>query len=152
MYQIQSPFGPKVRSITDRLLVIVAVLLLFAQTGSAEPPPLGITSRATVDRVIDGDTVDVVIQLKVRVRLLDCWAPETRGESKPQGDRSKAAMERLLPVGSDVVLYVPTDDSSSLADLLTFGRVLGYLWQDGSKQHVSEIMVESGHATREKSR
>jgi len=41
-------------------------------------PSLGWTTRASIERVIDGDTLDVTICRRVRVRLLDCWAPELR--------------------------------------------------------------------------
>ena len=43
-----------------------------------QKPPEGFTTKATVVRVIDGDTVDVSITRRLRVRLQDCWAPETR--------------------------------------------------------------------------
>ena len=41
-------------------------------------PPEGFTTKAKVVNVVDGDTVDVVIERRGRVRLQDCWCPENR--------------------------------------------------------------------------
>ena len=43
-----------------------------------QQPQEGFTTKAKVTRVIDGDTVDVEITRKVRLRLKDCWAPEKK--------------------------------------------------------------------------
>jgi micrococcal nuclease len=46
---------------------------------------------ATVDRFVDGDTVDLIVdlgfkvQMKIRVRLLGFDAPEVRGPEKAEG-------------------------------------------------------------------
>jgi len=115
-------------------------------------PPLGLTARATVERVLDGDTLDVVLQLPVRIRLLDCWAPEIHGAEKPQGIASKEQLERMAPVGSHVRVQVPTGKADALGDVLTLGRVLGHVWRDGDDESLSELMVAAGLATTEKVR
>lgn len=115
-------------------------------------PPLGITARAIVERVIDGDTLDVVLQLPVRVRLLDCWAPETHGISASAGDLSKRALQDLCPHGSRVVVDVPTERATQVSDVLTFGRVLANVFRDGDEVSVSERMVSGNYATRTKTR
>ena len=133
------------------MIRIVALLSLFiASTAAAQAPPLGVTARATVARVVDGDTVDVLITIPVRVRLLDCWAPEIHGPEQPNGERSKAALERLIPAGAEVEVHVPTDQASGFDSVLTFGRVLGHLWPSGGKRTVSDLMVEGGWATETK--
>lgn len=113
-------------------------------------PALGITARAIVDRVIDGDTLDVVLQLPVRVRLLDCWAPETNGESRALGMQSKEALRSLCPQGSRVTVSVPTGSATQVSDVLTFGRVLGQVYRQNDELSVSERMVSDGFATRTK--
>lgn len=129
--------------------VFACVLLLGGSAQGADPPPLGITSTAVIDRVVDGDTVDVEVTIGVRVRLLDCWAPEIRGDEEAEGRKSKAALERLLPAGSEAVVHIPTN-SPDLASVLTFGRVLAHIWPAGCDRSVSETMVQQGYATREK--
>lgn len=63
--------------------------------------------RAKVIKVIDGDTIDLMIDLgyhtflKKRIRLDGVDTPEIRGEERPEGLISKAAVEELIG-GQDV--------------------------------------------------
>jgi len=65
---------------------------------------------ATVVRVIDGDTIDVHIDLgfslikKERVRLARINAPEKTGHEKPEGLITKAFVEDEFPVGTEITL------------------------------------------------
>lgn len=113
-------------------------------------PPLGITARAIVDRVVDGDTIELRLMLPVTVRMLNCWAPEIHGSEKPDGLKSKAQLEKMAPVGSEVVIHVPTGQADALSGVLTFGRVLGEVYRKGDSESLSELMVAAGMATREK--
>lgn len=139
--------------------LLVAVFLLFTlyrlpgQAGLKDPPPRGISTTAIVEECYDGDTVTVTLQLQCRVRLLDCWAPEVRGSQKPEGLKSKAHLQKLIPEGSTVRLFIPT--TGRLQDSLTFGRALGSMWvqnDDGTFTNVSDQMVKDGFATKEKVR
>lgn len=111
-------------------------------------PPLGWTTHCKIERVLDGDTVAVVVERRLTVRLKDCWAPEIR---RPGGEEAKAALKQLLPMGSEATLFVPTNRADNLAELLTFGRVLGYLFSVDGKD-VSDEMVKAQMATKEKRR
>lgn len=130
------------------LAVAVCGWLLFVWAATGDAPPTGWTTKAKVVRVIDGDTVEVEIKRRMTVRLLDCWAPESRTrdlEEKKRGLESKARMEELVG-GKPVTLHVPTTEN--LAKLFTFGRVLGRIWVND--RDVSEALVEEGFATKEK--
>lgn len=122
----------------------------FVSGANMPAPPLGLTARATVERVIDGDTVDVLVRIPVRVRLLDCWAPEVHGAEANKGKRSKSQLETLLPVDSHVTLQVPTANVDALSGVFTFGRVLGNVWRQGDDESVSQLMVGMGMATQHK--
>lgn len=113
-------------------------------------PALGITARAEVERVVDGDTVDVVLRIPVRVRLLDCWAPELHGDDRVAGNAAKVQMQKFLPVGSHVVLNVPTAKVDAMAGVLTFGRVLGHIYHPGKDESISVQMVRTGLASEVK--
>ena len=62
---------------------------------------------ATIDRVIDGDTLLVLIEAgfriivrdRLRLRGIDC--PEA---GTPEGDRAKRFVEKLLPAGAAIVV------------------------------------------------
>ena len=124
-------------------------------------PPKGITTDVKVVRVVDGDTVDVSITRTVRVRLLDCWAPETRTkdpEERAKGYESKNYLNNLLKQvfyndvaarkRKKVTLFIPADEQGELKENFSFSRVLGRLFVNG--EDVSERMVESGKATKDK--
>jgi len=110
-------------------------------------PEIGYTTAGRVVKVVDGDTVDIEIRKVIRVRLLDCWAPEVHGDSKPQGVAAREHL-RMLVDGRLVKLAIPSNSEGDLAARFTFGRVLGHLWIDG--KNVSEAQVRAGHATRTK--
>lgn len=128
------------------MIIIAGVAMVSGQDGKAPSP--GWTTRARVVRVVDGDTVDVEISRTVRVRMLDCWAPETRGESRPQGIDSKRHLSELLPPDRMVTLHVPTDADGNVSKIWTFGRVLGRVY--AADTDLSEAQVDAGHATRTK--
>tara|TARA_Y100000310_G_scaffold161034_1_gene160907 strand:+ start:2365 stop:2721 length:357 start_codon:yes stop_codon:yes gene_type:complete len=113
-------------------------------------PPEGFTTKATVVRVIDGDTVDVIIERRMRIRLEDCWAPETRTrdlEEKARGLEAKQfAKEKLL--NQDVVVHIPADPEGEMKDVFTFGRAVGRVFLDG--EDFSAIIVREGLATQTK--
>lgn len=119
-----------------------------------KPTPLGIASLGSITRVIDGDTVEVKIERTVRVRLLDCWAPELhRGDEaeRAAGRRSKENLEALLPVGAPIQVHLSAgDDPEALGDAFTLSRVLGRIWpfRDGSPDSidVSTRQVTGGFA------
>ena len=118
-------------------LTLIACLL-------ATPPAPALHVPCEVVEVYDGDTLTVRISLDVRVRLLDCWAPELKGEQREHGERSRNALRGMLPVGSRGVLSVPFGEADRLDDVLTFGRVLGRIWTDDGD--VSRRLRDAGAA------
>ena len=123
---------------------------VVAHNSNIGHPPLGISARASVVRVIDGDTIEVVVSWPMTIRLKDCWAPETRGEERPRGLASKAYMESLLSPGDSVVFFAGSDSAESLGDMLTFGRVIGKVWRSTDTMSVGDRMIEAGFATETK--
>ncbi len=103
--------------------------------------------------MIDGDTVEVSVTRKIRVRLLDCWAPESRTRDlaeKARGLESKRRLGELIDrAAGEVILQVPTGQDQELAEVFTFGRVLGRLWLPDGRE-VSATMVAEGLATKKK--
>ena len=108
------------------------------------------TYKAKLDRVVDGDTIDVNIDLGFdisvhkRVRLAGINAPESRTkdlEEKKKGLASKARLIELLDKGDLVV------ESKELGK---YGRVIGDLtiYPDNLDLpiNINETLIEEGHA------
>lgn len=124
--------------------------------GRSAPEP-GLCVDGEIVRVIDGDTVICRTSFEYRVRLLDCWAPESRtrdAEEKQRGLAAKARMVALCPEGQPVRVLIP--GSRDLSQLQTMGRLLGRVWvcEDGrpSGSDLSAVMVSEGFATETKTK
>jgi len=109
------------------------------------------TYRCKLRRVVDGDTVDVDIdlgfgiwQMNERVRIMGIDTPESRTRDKIEnkfGLAAKAKLKSLL--GPNPVLQ--TTISKKGEDMKgKFGRVLGDFIVEGKQ--VTEIMCKTGHA------
>jgi micrococcal nuclease len=93
---------------------------------------------ATVDRVVDGDTIDVVVDGggQERVRLLGVDAPETNEGACGSG--ATAWSVRRLPAGTHVTL------SFDAECLDRYGRTLAYVHDDAG--FVNAALVRQGMA------
>ena len=104
----------------------------------------GLTANATVNRVVDGDTVDMIIDgAKERVRLIGIDTPETKKENTPIecfGLEATAFTESLLPPGTE--LYLERDVEAR--DV--FGRLLAYAYLVESAVFVNLEIVRQGYA------
>ena len=119
-----------------------------------ECPPRGMTVDGVVLRVIDGDTVVIQSQIEFQIRLLDCWAPESRTKDRIEKQRGLAAKERMQELADCKQCRVFMPAAGTLSEMMTMGRILGRVWilQDGSPSDMdlSSIMVAEGHATQKK--
>lgn len=137
--------------------LIAVVSFCFGRWLVADPPEPSWTTKAVVEECHDGDTLTLVVTRKIRVRLLDCWAPEVKADNrlpeskraaeKAAGIASKKNLESLA-LGKEVVLQVPTDED--LLKATTMGRVLGTVWLEGSDKSLNQLQVEGGFATKQK--
>ena len=101
------------------------------------------TYRAIVNRVVDGDTVDLLIDCgfnilrteRIRFYGVDAW--ETRGEESERGLEAKKFVQELIPVGSEVVVRTGKEQGK-------FGRYLGEIYVNNKS--LNEMLLEEGHA------
>ena len=105
--------------------------------------------RCKILRVVDGDTVDVDIDLgfgvwmhKERIRLYGIDTPESRTSDKVEkvyGNLAKDFVKSYLPKGSSQTLQTEKDKTGK------FGRILGrFLVYDGDTDahiHLGDIMI-----------
>ena len=104
--------------------------------------------RCKVLRIVDGDTVDVDIDLgfgiwmhRERIRILGIDTPESRTkdlEEKAFGLAAKQYVKDLMPIGSQQIIKTEKDKTGK------FGRVLGDFIIEGKL--LTELMIENNHA------
>lgn len=101
--------------------------------------------KAILNKIIDGDTIDVQIhlgfgiELKQRVRLYGINTPETRTldlDEKKRGRAAKDRLKELLP--REFVIETILNKRGK------YGRVLGILWVND--ENINNTMVTEGHA------
>ena len=110
--------------------------------------------RAKLDRVVDGDTVDALIDVgfdiwfKKRIRFmgLDTWESRTRDlEEKKLGKLAKERTRQLLEDVSSKSGYFRVKSHG----LGKYGRVLGEIFimdKDGKQWNVNKTLISEGHA------
>lgn len=107
----------------------------------------------TLVKVIDGDTVDVDIDLgfqivlrNERVRIIGIDTPESRTSDPVEKVFGLAAKQRLYELLQDSTRLVTTENTRGEDMRGKFGRVLGDFRRVSDNRLVSDILVEEGHA------
>jgi len=112
------------------------------------------TYRCKVVKIIDGDTVDVDIDLgfgvwlkKERIRMYGIDTPESRTrdlDEKKYGLLAKEFITRMLDDEGGIILKTQKDAEGK------FGRILGELWRttNYADKSINEYMIEKHHAVR----
>ena len=105
---------------------------------------------AKLQRVVDGDTCDALIDLgfdtwvKKRIRFygVDTWESRTRNlEEKKKGLAAKAYVKDLLENSDEGKFLLKSHGVGK------YGRVLGELFVKGNDTSVNELLKENGHAS-----
>ena len=114
--------------------------------------------KAIVDRVVDGDTIDVTIDLgfktwkKVRVRMEGINTPESRTRDKEEKKKGLAAKDRLV----EILEYNNNECILKVSGVGKFGRAIAIVLveslsplngEDGiTLIDVNKQLIEEGHA------
>ena len=110
--------------------------------------------KAKLDRVVDGDTVDVLIDVgfdiwfkkRIRFKGLDTWESRTRNlEEKALGLKAKARTKELLEKVSSKSGYFRIKSYG----LGKYGRVLAEVFimdKDGKQWNINKTLISEGHA------
>ena len=117
------------------------------------------TYKAKVVRVVDGDTVDALIDLgfdihkKIRIRMVGMNAPESRTRDLEEKKRGLAAKARLI----EILDYNDNKCTLKVSGLGKFGRALANVYVDTLSQttasknpitifNVNQQLIKEGHA------
>ena len=105
--------------------------------------------KAKLLRVIDGDTVDCVIdlgfnvRLKERVRLKGIDTPETRTrdlEEKKRGFAAKERVQEAFKYSDEFTIITEIDKKGK------YGRILGTIMLPDRKISLNQMLLDEGHA------
>jgi micrococcal nuclease len=103
-----------------------------------------------VTKVIDGDTIDVIIDLgfdimfSSRVRLAGIDTPESRTTDKVEkalGLESKEYLKKNLKDAKSIVIKTEKMNSSE-----KYGRILGWLYINDDTESINDKMINDGYA------
>ena len=103
-----------------------------------------------VKKVVDGDTLDVVIDLgfnilfEQRVRMAGIDTPESRTRDKFEkslGIESKEYLKKHLKDAKSVVIKTEKMNSSE-----KYGRILGWVYINGDTVSLNDMMINDGYA------
>ena len=103
--------------------------------------------KATLNRIIDGDTIDVNVDLgfdvkiKQRVRLYGIITPEVRTKElkeKQKGIEATEYLKKILP--KEFFIHTILNKRGK------YGRILGVIWV--KEENINERMVNEGYATK----
>ena len=104
---------------------------------------------AKLDRVVDGDTCDAMIDLgfntwvkkRIRFKGVDTWECRTRDlDEKKKGLAAKAFTKDLLENSDEGKFSIISYGTGK------YGRVLGELFVKGHEKSVNDLLLENGHA------
>ena len=102
-----------------------------------------------VKRVVDGDTVDVMIDLgfnthiKRRVRMYGIDTPESRTRDLEEKKKGLAAKERLKEILASDNIIMKSHGKGK------YGRILGEMYVEKDQEiSVNDILVREGHAKK----
>lgn len=103
-----------------------------------------------VKNVVDGDTIDVVIDLgfnvlfEQRVRLAGIDTPESRTSDKAEkvlGLEAKEYLKKNIKAAKNIIIRTEKMDSSE-----KYGRILGWVYLDGDSESINNKMILDGYA------
>jgi len=111
--------------------------------------------KCKVIKVVDGDTVDVDIELGFgivltdeRVRVMGIDTPESRTSDKVEDLFGEAAKKRVKELMESDVILITQEDKHGEDMKGKFGRILGDFYverYEGKREKLTEVMIDEGH-------
>ena len=125
-----------------RFLVVSTSITLIAC--SSTPAELPENANAIVERVVDGDTIEVSIDGRSEtIRLIGVNTPETKKPNTPIecfGPEASARTTELLPTGTPVRLERDVESRDK------YGRLLAYVYRQPDNLFINGVLIDEGLA------
>lgn len=137
--------GIRTLSIAASIVAIAACDVTSSPSATTSPTRDAVVANAVVEFVIDGDTIDAIIDgREERIRLIGIDTPETKRPDTPiecYGPEASAYAASLLPVGTPIRIERDTVNRDD------FGRLLGYVYRADDGIFVNYEIIRQGFAT-----
>jgi len=143
IYALSQPTQPK----TESGNIMTPTLAPISPTQSQEQPENKEVEKqeATVIRVIDGDTIEVLVAGKTeKVRFIGVDTPETVDPRKTVqcfGEKASTATKETL---TNHIVWLESD--STQGDRDKYSRLLRYVWTDNGKVDFGKVLIATGYA------
>jgi len=133
--------------------VLLAATAIGAVSARAEdgPKEAPYTYRAEVVKVVDGDTIDVHLDLGFyvwirfqRIHLAGIDAPEPTGATEAAGIAATKHLEEMIGGKTIIIKTLRGEDDPNREG--SFNNWLGLAWLDGKS--INDAMVDSGNAVK----
>lgn len=104
--------------------------------------------RARAERVVDGDTLDIVLDQGLRttraerIRLLGMDCPEVHGATQADGDAATTYTRQWLPISAPGTWPLVVETAKGDA----FGRWLARVWRVADGRCLNDDLMAAGHA------
>ena len=103
------------------------------------PKPGWITEVDYV-RAVDGDTIEVEIRRRFKVRIQDIDIVESNSE---RGQEATEYVDEILNKAREIIVKIPTNNPLNLMDVNSFERIVGEIYVNGRK--LSTILKRAGY-------
>jgi len=90
-------------------------------------------------RTVDGDTVEVEIKRKFKVRLRDIDIVEKK---ESRGQEATEFVQLVLGYSDNVLVFIPTNNPDKLMDITSFERIVGDIYVSG--ENLAELLRDKG--------
>ena len=91
-------------------------------------------------RTVDGDTVEVEIKRKFKVRLRDINIAE---KNTKKGKEASNFVDLVLSFGNDILVFIPTNNPDKLMDITSFERIVGDIYV--KEENLADLLRNKGY-------
>jgi len=132
-------------------LITILFLLLFQKPFTPPPSPIthannsSISQQATILKVVDGDTIHVMILgKKETVRIIGINTPETVDPRRPVECFGNEASDKAKQLLENQMVFLETDPTQGDKD--KYQRLLRYVRYDNGTKDFGAEMISTGYA------
>lgn len=104
----------------------------------------GWCSEAKVVRVVDGDTIELEVTRKFKLRLRDIDVYEKKTE---KGEEAKKFVEKKI-LNKPIKVFIPSNQPEDLMDINSFSRLVGdlyYFSKYGGYENLADVLKVFGY-------